>query len=285
MSMMIRDILKMGENMLTNAGVPDPRIDAEALFCYAMHMTKEKLFMSWQEILQDEQCEHYLNVLEVRAGGRPTQYITGSTEFMGLPFEVNESVLIPRQDTETLVETALEIIKESGNKKPRILDLCTGSGAIAVAMARLCGGAAVAACDVSEAAIEVAKRNAALNKVKVAFSVGDLFDPYKGRFGNKKFDYILSNPPYIPTAVIETLQREVRDHEPRMALDGGETGLDFYRIILAGAPAFLREGGRLVLEIGHDQADAVRELARESDFAESEIRRDLAGHDRVAVLR
>ncbi len=282
--MIIRDILKMGENMLTKAGVPDPRVDAEALFCYALHMTKEELFMSWPEVLQDEQCEHYLNVLEVRAGGMPAQYITGETEFMGLPFEVNESVLIPRQDTEILVETALEIIKESGNKKPKILDLCTGSGAIAVAMALRCGGAAVAACDVSEAAVEVAKRNAARNKVKVAFSVGDLFDPYKGRFGNKKFDFILSNPPYIPTDVIPTLQREVKDHEPMLALDGGPTGLDFYRIILAGAPAFLREGGRLILEIGHDQADAVRELARDADFADCEIRRDLAGHDRIAVV-
>lgn len=284
MSMIIRDLLKIGENMLVQAGIPDPRVDAEALFCYALHMTKEKLFMSWPEVLADEQCEHYFNVLEIRAAGRPLQYIVGSTEFMGLTFEVNENVLIPRQDTEILVETALDVIRGGSEKKPRILDLCTGSGAIAVAMAHALPGAAVAASDISPEAIEVAKRNAARSKVKIAFDCGDLFDPYKGRFGNKKFDYIISNPPYIPSDVIPTLQREVKDHEPMSALDGGKDGLDFYRIILAAAPTFLKKGGCLLLEIGCDQADAVRELALDADFAGCEIRRDLAGRDRVAII-
>lgn len=284
MGLLIKDILKIGETRLEHAGIHDFKVDAEELFCYLYNMERSKLFMNWSKDIDDNGCEQYFSLLDTRCSGVPLQYITGHQEFMGLDFEVNESVLIPRQDTEVLVEEALNVIKDRGRKIKKVLDLCTGSGAVGISIAKL-SGADVTASDISEEAVATAKRNAGKNDAKVTFVVGDLFAPFKKKFGKVKFDMIVSNPPYIPTDVIDGLQAEVKDHEPRLALDGGSDGLRFYRQILHEAPDFLRKEGLMLLEIGCEQAAAVASLAEaEKRYGGISIIRDFAGLDRVAVL-
>jgi release factor glutamine methyltransferase len=258
---------------------------------------KSWLFLHYGDELDDKICEEYFRLVDIRAGGMPLQYITGSQEFMGLPFRVNEKVLIPRQDTEILVEKALEILKARKETRGgfRILDLCCGSGAIAVSLAyylkKAKRKAAVLGSDISSDALEVAKENARINGVErqIRFAEGDLFGPFpknrKDR-GRKQFDMIVCNPPYIPTGVLPTLMREVREHEPLLALDGGEDGLDFYRRILEEAWRYLVEEGVLLLEIGYDQGITVPLLAEEAGaYGPVEIIKDLAGKDRVAVIK
>ena len=203
---------------------------------------------------------------------------------MGLRFYVDESVLIPRQDTELLVETALELLKEM--KKPalgsiEVLDLCTGSGAIAVSLGYYAPKIKVTATDISPAALTTAKKNAAGYKQSINFLEGDLWTPIKKK---KQFDMICSNPPYIPSDVIPGLMREVKDHEPILALDGGPEGLDIYGRIFEKAGDHLKAQGVMLLEIGHDQGEAICRMAEDHGFT-CEIRKDLAGHDRTAVCR
>lgn len=298
MSLPIKELISIGTKQLRDAGVADAEIDAKELYCYMRGMDRTALMLRWQEVMQDNQCEAYFNLIERRASRVPLQHITGRQEFMGLPFEVNEKVLIPRQDTETMVEDALELMEKGtlrgqeytdGLKRGGdILDLCCGSGAIGISIAKLAKGAHVTCSDLSKDALEVADRNARLNDCKsVKFTESDMFAAFCGRLGKKKFNLIISNPPYIPPSVIEGLEPEVRDHEPMMALDGGADGLDFYRIIAQYAPEHLKKGGVLMLEIGFDQKDAVKGLLQETGRFEKIIGlTDLTGKDRIvcAVL-
>ncbi|HAF60149.1 MAG TPA: peptide chain release factor N(5)-glutamine methyltransferase [Bacillota bacterium] len=297
MKLLLKDILNMAEARFTREGCLTPRLDAELLFCHMLKKDKSWLFLHYGDELDDKICEEYFRLVDIRAGGMPLQYITGSQEFMGLPFRVNEKVLIPRQDTEILVEKALEILKARKETRGgfRILDLCCGSGAIAVSLAyylkKAKRKAAVLGSDISSDALEVAKENARINGVdrQIRFVEGDLFGPFpknrKDR-GRKQFDMIVCNPPYIPTGVLPTLMREVREHEPLLALDGGEDGLDFYRRILEEAWRYLVEEGVLLLEIGYDQGITVPLLAEEAGaYGPVEIIKDLAGKDRVAVIK
>ena len=298
MSLPIKELISIGTKQLRDAGVADAEIDAKELYCYMRGMDRTALMLRWQEVMQDNQCEAYFNLIERRASRVPLQHITGRQEFMGLPFEVNEKVLIPRQDTETMVEDALELMEKGtlrgqeytdGLKKGGdVLDLCCGSGAIGISIAKLAKGAHVTCSDLSKDALEVADRNARLNDCKsVKFTESDMFAAFCGRLGKKKFNLIISNPPYIPPSVIEGLEPEVRDHEPMMALDGGADGLDFYRIIAQHAPEHLKKGGVLMLEIGFDQKDAVKGLLQETGRFEKIIGlTDLTGKDRIvcAVL-
>ena len=297
MKLLLKDILNMAEAHFTREGCLTPRLDAELLFCHMLKKDKSWLFLHYGDELDDKICEEYFRLVDIQAGGMPLQYITGSQEFMGLPFRVNEKVLIPRQDTEILVEKALEILKARKETRGgfRILDLCCGSGAIAVSLAyylkKAKRKAAVLGSDISSGALEVAKENARINGVErqIRFAEGDLFGPFpknrKGR-GKKQFDMIVCNPPYIPTGVLPTLMREVREHEPLVALDGGEDGLDFYRRILDETWRYLVEEGVLLLEIGYDQGIAVTLLAEEAGaYGPVEIVKDLAGKDRVAVIK
>jgi len=297
MKLLLKDILNMAEARFTREGCLTPRLDAELLFCHMLKKDKSWLFLHYGDELDDKICEEYFRLVDIRAGGMPLQYITGSQEFMGLPFRVNEKVLIPRQDTEILVEKALEILKARKETRGgfRILDLCCGSGAIAVSLAyylkKAKRKAAVLGSDISSDALEVAKENARINGVdrQIRFVEGDLFGPFpknrKDR-GRKQFDMIVCNPPYIPTGVLPTLLREVREHEPLLALDGGEDGLDFYRRILEEAWRYLVEEGVLLLEIGYDQGITVPLLAEEAGaYGPVEIIKDLAGKDRVAVIK
>ena len=298
MSIMAKEVLNMAEAALTKAGCPDPKLDAERLLQYQHHLDSMGLFLMKSKMMDQKDFEEYFKLVDFRLAGMPLQYITGSQEFMGLEFKVNQHVLIPRQDTETLVETALEYLKgEDPDRRLKhkgdwkILDLCCGSGAIGISLARLAEDAGqkvkVTAADLSEEALKVARENASRlgTDKKMVFASGDLFQPFKKRLGKTRFQMIVSNPPYIPSEVISALQTEVKDHEPRMALDGGEDGLDFYRRILTEAREHLEKGGVLLLEIGYDQGKALEQLYDTiPGYAGFRLIQDLAGLDRVVVI-
>ena len=295
MSLSVKEILNIGRRQLEESKIADAAIDCKLLYCYLMNITTTQLILEYQKTLPDSLCDEYFALLDRRGAGTPLQHITGVQEFMGFEFNVSDKVLIPRQDTETLVEDALSIMKENQlrgeaflHKKKKdweILDLCCGSGAIGLSLAKLYHGAKVTCSDLSKEALAVAKENAAkLGASKVGFQEGSLLEPFKGRFKNKKFDLIISNPPYIKSSVIPTLQTEVRDHEPMMALDGGESGLDFYAEIISGAADCLKKEGVLMFEIGHDQKDAVCALIEETGrFEHITGLQDLAGRDRIVA--
>lgn len=294
MSLLVKEILKLGERQLADAGVMDAAIDSKELYCFLMGITNSQMILEYQKTLPDSLCDEYFKVIDRRCEGVPLQHITGVQEFMGYEFNVNEKVLIPRQDTETMVEDAIGIIKENklrnedflekAKKDWDILDLCCGSGCIGISIAKECANVKMTCSDLSKEAVEVAKGNASKLSVKVNFAEGDLLQPFKGRFRTKKFDMIISNPPYIKSDVIPTLQREVKDHEPMMALDGGESGLDFYETIIDQAGDCLKKNGVLMFEIGHDQAEAVRNLIEETGrFTGIRALKDLAGRDRIIV--
>lgn len=231
---------------------------------------------SMQETEKQDTAAVYRSLLAARSRHVPLQHLTGEQEFMGYPFLVNEHVLIPRQDTECLVEAALKEIIKKKQEHIAILDLCTGSGCIAVSLKKLLPEAHVTATELSAEALAVAKENAARLQADISFLQGDLFASV-----TERFDLIVSNPPYIKTGIIETLMPEVRDHEPRQALCGGADGLDFYRRIAKEAPAYLNPGGALWLEIGCEQGKAVTALLRENGFEGVCCRQDLAGLDRI----
>ena len=294
MSLPLKELITIGQNQLKEAGIMDSARDAKDLYCFLDKLDAVGLMMHWQDVLADNTCEAYFELIERRASGEPMQYITGVQEFMGLTFNVNPNVLIPRQDTETMVEDALEVLQKGTLRgevfveKPNfkdVLDLCTGSGAIGVSIAKLNGNVKVTCSDLSEKALETAKGNAIANGLKsVKFEQGDLFSPFCGKLGKKKFDFIISNPPYIESEVIPTLQTEVKDHEPMMALDGGVDGLDFYRQIALEAPNHLKKGGVLMMEIGYNQGEAVCQLLEESEkFQKVLCLKDLAHKDRIVV--
>ena len=295
MSLPVKQLLKLGEKQLKDAGVADAEIDAKDLFCHMMGMTRTGLIMMWQDVMQDNQCEAYFNLVEERCIRKPMQHITGTQEFMGLTFKVNEKVLIPRQDTETMVEDFIELFQKSmirgesygkqGERGSEVLDLCCGSGAIGISIAKNCPGAKVTMSDVSKEAVDIAKENCKSNQCKsVKVIDSDMFQNLKGRFSNKRFDYIISNPPYIERDVIRTLEPEVRDYEPQIALDGGEDGLRFYRIIGEEAPKHLNKRGILMLEIGYNQKEDVTDILKQTDqFENIQCYKDLAGKDRIVV--
>lgn len=297
MSLLVKEMLTMGEKQLMDSDIADATRDCKILYCYMMDIPFSKIILEYQEVLQDRLCDKYFELIDRRSKGEPVQYIMGSQEFMGLEFIVNENVLIPRQDTETLVEDALEIINtgtlrgedmDVKRKEWDILDLCTGSGAIGVSLARIANKVNVTCSDISEGAIKVAKENAQKHGVakSVKFEQGDLFKPFSKHFRKQKFDMIISNPPYIKSSIIPTLQKEVCEHEPLSALDGGESGLDFYERIVSGVGSHLRKSGVLLLEIGHDQGEAVSGLlSRNGEFTSIRVLKDLANRDRIIFAK
>lgn len=283
-------MLEVGIHRLEEAKIADAKRDAETLLLYLEKADRTFLYIHRNDATDEYRADAYFGLIDRRAAGEPLQYILGSQEFMGLNFAVNPSVLIPRQDTETLVELAL---KRAGEKKRSlsILDMCCGSGAIAVSMAHFLPKAKITACDISLEALEVARGNAARNGLngRIEFRESDLFFMTKRKKTVRikdSFDMILSNPPYIPTQDIDTLQTEVRDHEPIKALDGGSDGLDFYRRIAEDAFGSLKKDGLMFLEIGCDQAEAVTSLLSGAGYySEIEVHKDLTGLDRVISCR
>ena len=274
--MTLGTLLKEGKETLQKAEITEWDLDAWYLLEYVTGVSRSQYFLEPEMEISPEQTEIYRKLTEKRSAHIPLQHLTGEQEFMGLTFKVNEHVLIPRQDTEVLVEEALKYVRDGMD----ILDVCTGSGCILLSVLKLgenmCHGTLNGTgVDLSEEALKVAEKNAAELQVEATFLHSDLFMEVKGQY-----DMILSNPPYIEKAVVETLDEEVRDHEPRMALDGGEDGLDFYRKITAESVQYLKTGGRLLFEIGYDQGEAVSALMKEH-FAEVRVIQDLAGLDRV----
>ena len=272
--MTYRQLITRGKEELSRALVPEAELDARLLLEYACEITRSDLLVHGDREATAEQEELYLSLLTRRSERIPLQHLTGTQEFMGLTFEVDENVLIPRQDTEILVEEVMKDLHGGSS----ILDLCTGSGCILISLLNYSNDCRGVGVDLSPAALSVARKNARrlIPSKDCSFLEGDLFAPVTG-----KFDILTSNPPYIPSNVVDGLMPEVRDREPRMALDGLEDGLFFYRRILAECPPYLHPGSEAYFEIGYDQGQAVSSLMRNSGFSEVRIIQDYAGLDRV----
>ena len=263
--------------------LPNGKNEARIILSYATGLSSTEFITRAKELMNNEDFSEYEKRIYMRIEGVPLQYIVGMQEFMGLPIRVNPSVLIPRLDTEILVEQVLAEIERKGVQKPRVLDLCTGSGAIGIAIAAKVPDAVVTMMDVSEPALRTAMGNASLNGVsrRCIFVQSNMFDAIPE---DRVYDVIVCNPPYIKSDMIDTLEVEVKDHEPRMALDGGADGLDYYRVIANEASMYLKSGGTLALEIGSDQAADVRKLLdRERTWQGTRVVRDLAQLDRVIL--
>ena len=271
----LESLLKKGTTILKDNGLEEAGLDAWLLLEYKTGKNRAYYFAHGDEPVSDETAAEYLELIGRRAGHIPVQQLTHQAFFMGYEFYVNENVLIPRQDTETLVEEALKHLGDV--EKPEILDMCTGSGCIAVSLKALGGYARVAAADISSEALEVAEKNAGTYPVE--FRQSDMFAAFEP--GRDMFDVIVSNPPYIPSEVIRGLEPEVRDHEPLGALDGKEDGLYFYRILAEQCGDFLNQGGSVYFETGHDQGAAVKTLLESHGFQDTKVIKDLAGMDRV----
>ena len=271
--------MKSAQEALAESGCPDPAVDVHWIAEDVLHMTAAELRFEGQNAPQSAQLARMNECLRRRLEGEPVQYILRRADFMGLRLYVDSRVLIPRQDTETLVEAA--VIALQTKKRPRVLDLCTGSGAIGLSIATLVPGAEVTLSDVSTGALEVARRNAHDLNVDVTLRHGDLFKAV----GREKYDLIACNPPYIRTSELNSLQREVR-FEPSLALDGGLDGLDFYRRIAAEAAMHLSPDASLYLEVGMDEARDVADMLRDNpEFGEIGVLKDLCGVERVVWAR
>lgn len=272
--MTYREALNLGGEILRKADIADAKIDAWLLLQMVCKIDRSFYYLHMEEDLSEEQFSEYEIALKKRAEHVPLQYIVGETEFMGLKFRVNSSVLIPRQDTETLVEEALKAVKPG----MKILDLCTGSGCIIISILHNVSDVEGDATDISKQALNVAKENAKCNEVSVNFERSDLFEQVKGTY-----DVIVSNPPYIKTEDLMGLMPEVKDFEPLEALDGKEDGLYFYRKITENIKEYLNPQGRVLLEIGCDQGEPVSGLLRDAGFWDVRIVKDLAGNERVVT--
>jgi len=270
----ISELLVNGKHLLKD--IEDGNIKARILLEYILKLSREKIVSNPNIEVSDNNVESYLNKINDIKNGMPIQYITNKQEFMKLNFYVDKNVLIPQPDTEILVEKAIEICNNHGNDI-KILDLCTGSGAIGISIAKNIKNAKVYATDIKNTVIDIAKQNAKQNNVdNIEFIVSDMFENIQ----EKDFDIIVSNPPYIETDVIKTLPTEVRN-EPIIALDGGKDGLKFYKIILSEYKKYLKKDGYLLLEIGYNQAKSVGELIN----LNYSIIEDLAGNDRVIIIK
>lgn len=280
--MTVKEVREKIQKRLQKAEIEDFEYEVWMLLEWKLGIGRAEYFMDPDREILDKAWMSLNEVLRERERRVPLQYLMGSCEFMGYTFEVDERVLIPRQDTECLVELAVEKIRQTLREQAscQVLDICTGSGCIGISVKLLCPEAEVTLSDVSEGALDVAKKNAWNLGASVRTIESDLFENIQG-----SYDYILSNPPYIPSRVIEGLMPEVREFEPRIALDGTEDGLYFYRAIAEDAVGYLRPGGWLIFEIGQEQGEDLLSILREQGFENTEIKKDLAGLDRIAVGR
>ncbi|MGE5614317.1 MAG: peptide chain release factor N(5)-glutamine methyltransferase [Bacillota bacterium] len=302
--MTYNEAYRKGIQVLKDANISSPATDAGVLLCHVMRCDKTYLFAHGDRVAGEDLLKTYFSLLERRSAGCPLQYLTGMQEFMSLMFEVGPEVLIPRQETELLVETVIRFCKgpaessrdgalpeessgsgscpENAERHVSILDIGTGSGCIAVSLARYIPGCRVTAVDIMPAALEVARKNALANGVadRVRFIKSNLFE----NIPEEKFDVIVSNPPYVKTGDINKLQREIGEYEPISALDGGPDGLFFYREIIKSSQAYLRAGGMLAFETGHGQAPDVVRLLSGGVFKNIEVYKDLSGIERVVTF-
>jgi release factor glutamine methyltransferase len=276
----------MAAKALAEAGVPDPLAEAEFLLTHILKCTRPGLFLEPARLLTDGEAASFKEAVERRKKREPAQYITGDVEFRGHTIKVTRATLIPRPETELVVDEALEAAGAMGGNA-LVVDLCTGSGCIAISVAAELEGSRVYATDISTAALEVARENAVLNGVAghVEFLEGDLFAPLPGRLKGA-VDIIISNPPYVSLPEMEGLAPEVRDFEPGTALLGGADGLDFLRRIIEEAPVYMKKGGLLIMEIGYSQSEKVREMAgKDGRYEEVTLRKDYSGIERIFSAR
>jgi release factor glutamine methyltransferase len=285
----VRRLLEWTSSFFTRKEVDSPRLSAELLLAHVLGSPRIKLYTDYERVLSEKDLASFRSLVQRAGEHEPIAYLTGRAHFFNLEFEVTKDVLIPRPDTETLVENVLQLTRNSpGFEAPRVLDMCTGSGCIAAAIAHHLKNAVVIATDVSAPAVEVAKRNVAKLGLEGRVTVvqGDLFDALAEVPDPQPFNLIVSNPPYIPTGALEKLDRNVRDFEPRVALDGGMDGLVVHRRIVEEAPARLVSGGRIYLEIQFDQGAAVKELVESrEEFEDAKILKDYGGNQRVVSAR
>ena len=270
--MQYQELYRMGKDRLTEAKIPEAELDARLLLEEVCGTDRNDLLVHGDKEIPPEQCDRYVEYIQRRQKREPLQQITGYQEFMGLRFKVTPDVLIPRQDTEILVEEVMRYLHDGMH----LLDMCTGSGCILLSLLKYSNDCEGTGCDISEKALKVAEENAKELSLNASFVQSNLFENISG-----KYEFIVSNPPYIPTGVIPTLMEEVRDHEPVSALDGREDGLYFYREIVEKAGEYLYPGGMLFFEIGYDQAEKVSSLMQEAGYQEVTVCKDLAGLDRV----
>lgn len=275
-----KDVLSDLRKRLSEAGIEEAVSESYLFLEWICGIDKAGFFADPDAGVAEDKLERLWEMVAKRSRRVPLQYLMGSCEFMGCSFYVDERVLIPRQDTECLVELALEKLSHLNGRNLAVLDLCTGSGCIGLSVKNYFPQAEVTLSDLSGDALDVARYNAGALGLDVRFVQGNLFENIRGRF-----HMILSNPPYIASDEIKVLMPEVRDHEPRMALDGEADGLAFYRRIVREAGDYLYPGGWLMFEIGMDQGEALRELLGEAGYIDIEIRKDLTGLDRMALGR
>lgn len=272
----LKELLADGTKMLTQAGIDEAELDARYILEYITGLNSAQYFIHSEDIIEKNKAEEFFRLIERRSKRIPLSYVIGTRDFFGLTFKVDENVLIPEQETELLVE---EVIKHSEGKS--VLDMCTGSGCIAISIALFGKPSKVAASDISEKALEVARENAkSLKAGEISFIQGDMFENV-----TDKFDIIVSNPPYIETGEIDELMPEVRDYIPRLALDGDIDGLRFYRIISKEAVKKLNKNGRIFYEIGYNQSRAVASILLENGFTDVKIMKDYSGLDRIVMAK
>lgn len=278
--MKVEELLKYGKFELEKNKIEDASIIAKILIQYVLKIDKNKIIIEKEKEVEKIKEEEYKKYIKEIVQGKPIQYIINNQEFMKLNFFVNENVLIPQPDTEILVEKVLEIVKE--NMESKILDICTGSGAIGISLAYYLNKAKLTVADISSKALEISKINAKRNNVeeKIKFINSDMFEKIE-----EKYNIIVSNPPYIKTNIIPTLDKQVQN-EPYIALDGGKDGLKFYRILIDEAPKHLEKDGILIFEIGYDQKEDIENLVKENkNYKSMQVIKDLSQNDRIVILK
>lgn len=271
----LRELLQAAQIKLREQEIADADVDAWYLLTYVFQLSRAEFLLNQNKISTLEDEIRFFDLIEQRANHIPLQHITGVQEFMGLEFHVSKDVLIPRQDTESLVEEAWKVSEHKS-----VIDMCTGSGCIIISLAKLCSLSKAVGVDISEKALSIARKNAKELKADVEFIQSNLFDGIQG-----EFDIVISNPPYIPTKEIETLMPEVKNHEPILALDGSQDGLLFYHQIALEAKDVLKKDGYIFFEIGYNQGQEVKEILQTQGFYDIKIKKDLSGLDRVVIGR
>ncbi len=285
----IRRLLEWTGGFFTKKGVDQPRLSAELVLSHVLNCPRIELYTNYEKTVGEQVLADYRDLVRRAGEEEPIAYLTGRAHFFNLELAVTRDVLIPRPDTETLVENVMQTIRhQPGLEAPRILDLCTGSGCVAVALAKHLKAATVLAIDISDRAVAVARGNVEQLGLadRVTVEAGDLFGPLRTTVDARPFDLIVSNPPYIPSDQIAALDRSVRDYEPHLALDGGPDGLTLHRRILAQATEHLNPAGQVFMEIAFDQGPAAREMvAAVPAFEGARLLKDFGGHDRVVAVR
>jgi release factor glutamine methyltransferase len=280
----VLEAIQKSAEFLGKKNVESPRLQAELLLAHLLKMPRMKLYLNFERKLSEKETDDFRELIKRRSLREPLQHIVGSTSFCGCEISVNRHVLVPRPETELLAELGWNFLSALNFQMPAALDFCTGSGCIAIALAAKCPGAKICATDISDEALTLAKENAAKNKVaeRIEFLQGDGLGALKTK---NQFDLIVSNPPYIASAEIETLQPEVRDFDPRIALDGGADGLDFYRLLASNAKFFLKANGKIMLEFGDGQADAIRKIFENEKWIVEAVKDDYSQRARILIAK